>query len=87
MNDMALKAQVCKMLSLDPVDVTSEDVVDKKFFVYSGINARWFFNLTIEKIKVSSQHIIDRMPDESDSNGISRERAVNSAYITFWVDE
>jgi hypothetical protein len=81
-----LKAQVCETLSLDPAGVTPEAVVDKKLF-YSGINAWWFFNLTIHEIKLSSQNIIDRMSGESGSAGISCERAVNSAYVTFWVDE
>eukprot|EP00978_Attheya_sp_CCMP212_P022149 scaffold65731_cov32-Attheya_sp.AAC.2 len=86
MHDEALKAQVCETLSLDPADVTPEDVVDKKFF-YSGINARWFFNFTIEAIKESSRNIIDIMSGKSGSTGISHARAVNSAYVRFWVDD
>jgi hypothetical protein len=86
MNDEALKAQVCKTLDLEPAGVTPEEVVDKKLF-YSGINARWFFNFSIEKIKEESKHILDRMESASTGDGISSERAVNSAYVTFWVEE
>jgi hypothetical protein len=81
MDDENLKAQVCETLSLQPAKVKSEHVVDMKLF-YSGINARWFFNLTIEKIKESSRAILDRMSSESDSAGIGHEHAVNSAYTT-----
>ncbi len=86
MHNEELKAQVCKTLALSSTDLTPEDLVDMKLF-YSGINARWFFNLTIEQIKESSQAILDRMSHESISAGISHERAVNSAYISFWEDD
>lgn len=86
LGDDELKEQVCKTLDIDAAKVSAEDVVDAKLY-YSGINARWFFNLTVEEIKENSRSILQRMSPASQNAGISSERAVNSAYVTFWDDD
>ncbi|MEO0910403.1 MAG: hypothetical protein AAFX96_08735, partial [Pseudomonadota bacterium] len=50
MADPDLKAQVCRTVNLAPNEVSNEEVVDSKLF-YCGINARWFFNYSVDKIK------------------------------------
>lgn len=85
LGDDALKAQVCETLNNMSTKSTAKAVVDTKLF-YSGINAQWFFNFSIDGIKRFSEDILARMPSGAISDGVSNERAVNSALLTFWED-
>ena len=82
LSDPDLKKQVCDTLQIeDPDSVSVEDVVDQKFF-YSGINARWFYNRSISKIKEECTEIIKRLDKNVSSVGSKDPRAVNSAVAT-----
>jgi len=87
LEDQELKVQVCKTLNIeDASSVTAEDLVDSKFY-YSGINARWFFNFTIEKIKDECKKIIGRMDDSTVTTGDRHREAVNSALQRYQDDD
>ena len=61
MDDEQLKKKVCATLLIsDPSKASAEDLVDRKFF-FSGINAHWFFNHSIEDIKDDCKVIVSRM--------------------------
>lgn len=77
-----LKKQVCDSLSIgDRNTVSAEDVVDMKFF-YSGINARWFFNNTIDQIKAECSEIVARLDARSSEAGMKSQQAINSLQAT-----
>ena len=82
LSDPDLKKEVCDTLGIDdPNSVSNEDVVDQKFF-YSGINARWFYNRSIDAIKKECTGIIERLDKNLTSTGSRDPRAVNSAVAT-----
>jgi len=86
MADPDLKAQVCRTVNLAPNEVSNEEVVDSKLF-YCGINARWFFNYSVDKIKSFSQNVVDKLTPDSTDGGVASATAVNSAFTTMWVNE
>ena len=56
--DPQLKKKACETMGIsDPSSISSEDLVDQKFY-YSGINARWFFNHDIATIKAECHLIV-----------------------------
>lgn len=65
---------------------TAERLVDAKFY-FSGINARWFFNLPIRCIKKECRTIIERLDPDTIHRGNTHKLAVNSALSTFWEDD
>jgi hypothetical protein len=81
--DENLKRQVCDTLDSIPANIQPEDLVDRKFY-YSGINARWFFNHTIESIEDQCKDILDRLSTTTTSFGDKSNQAVNSAVVSFW---
>ena len=86
-SDDKLKLQVCKTLGIDEpsTEQTPDRLVDAKFF-YSGVNARWFFNLNITKIKSECEDIIERSSFETSNLGERHAFAVNSAVQSHWDD-
>jgi hypothetical protein len=87
LEDQELMGQVCKTLNIeDASGVTAEDLVDRKFY-YSGINARWFFNFTIEKIQDECGKIIGRMNESTVTTGDRHREAVNSALQRYQDDD
>ena len=84
LSDPDLKKQVCETLQIeDPNSISNEDVVDQKLF-FAGINARWFYNRSIEEIKKECEDITKRLDSNvsSSSTGPKDPRAVNSALAT-----
>ena len=59
-------------------DCTPEEIVDSKLF-YSGINARWFFNDTIDKIKKNCMDVVSRLSDHQGGN--SYRSTASSAFL------
>ena len=65
LSNSELKKQVCKTLNIDPDTISTEDVVDMKFW-FSGINARWFYNKSIEEIKEECNVIVQQLGSYQD---------------------
>jgi hypothetical protein len=87
LDDQELKGQVCKTRNIeDASSVTAEDLADTKFY-NSGINARWFFNFTIEKIQDECGKIIGRMSESTVTTGDRHREAVNSALQRYQHDD
>ena len=85
--DSALKEQVCGTLGInDQSSVSPEQIVDSKFY-YSGINARWFSNFSVEDIKEKCKNIVKGLSTASIKVGERHDEAVNSAVQDFWVGD
>lgn len=85
MNDQKLKQKVCETLGIsDASTISAEDLVDRKFF-YSGINARWFFNYSIDKIVEECKVIVARLSPSTTDTGDRHREAVNSALQRYWL--
>ena len=86
-SDDKLKDQVCRTLGIGtPSTETPDGLVDTKFF-YSGVNARWFFNLTIDDIKDDCKEIIERSSPDTPNFGERHAFAVSSAVQSFWYGD
>ena len=79
LSDPELKKEVCETLGIsNPDSFSNEEIVDRKFF-YSGINARWFYNRTIDDIKLECTDILQRLG--------KNPGAVNSAMATILAND
>eukprot|EP00978_Attheya_sp_CCMP212_P049142 scaffold622576_cov63-Attheya_sp.AAC.1 len=86
-SDEQLRIQVCNTLdNADPSTIEPDVLVDRKFY-YSGINAHWFFNLNIQKIKTECKKIVGRLSGDSIQSWEKYRQAVNSAYQDYWVGD
>jgi len=82
LDDVLLKQQLCNTLADQDVhEFTNEELVDKKFF-FSGINARWFFNASIDQIKKECSEIVERLGQGSTNAGMKTKQAINSFQAT-----
>jgi len=66
--------------------LSPEELVDMKFF-FAGINARWFFNYSIEEIKNECRRCVSRMPDPGNRPGEASDSAVNSVSVNLLTDD
>ena len=87
LSDPDLKKEVCETLGINsPDSVSNQEAVDRKFF-YSGINARWFCNRTIDDIKKECTEILQRLDKNAATTGAKDPGAVNSAVATILAND